>query len=230
MSQVITAHSIRIGPTVIDAFMMKASDISGVVVIKHTDTGKDHCHVYFPHKPIAETRNQLDLLKVQIKSELNLKDVIKTNRDWSWSNANTSLKQFWDYAMYEKGTQRVYKRPGASVLLWNNTESMPEIPPDRPSSIIVRPVSTKVSTFVKRQRFYNYCKEYFQENPEIELNEKEIGKLLFHYWKAGAEDGSERIVYAKEYINQALYKLIKDSGDTVAMDLFQERWVAKALR
>lgn len=225
-----STHSIRIGPTVIDDWLLKLSDISGVAIIKHTDSKREHAHVFLRHREIGISKDTLSKFKKEIISKYNLNgELLKTNSDWSWTNPNTSVESFYQYAMYEKGAKQLYKRPGASVLLWNLPETM-DLPPDRPITIIVKNPTIKVNTFVKRERFYKYCKEYFSENPETDLSRKEVAKLLFHYWKAGGEEGAERLMIAKEYINSAMYKLLKDSGDTVRMDLFEESWILQAIK
>lgn len=230
MTTELVAHSIRIGPTYVDAAIKALKDVSGVIVIKHgyEINEKDHLHVYYIHRGVS-SRNALDELKKEVKIIFGLPTDRKlTNAAWSWTNPNTSIEAFWRYAMYEKGPSQTYARVGATCVYWNVGDEKPSPPPSRPhtTSIIVNQSKvSKVTSQQKQQNFYNkIVKPYVTMHPDKLIDYAVIATLLDNWAMGGFNE-----MAAPQYIEYAMYNYLKDSGDVPRFFDRQSEWVHRVL-
>lgn len=231
MTTELVAHSIRIGPTYVDAAVKALKDLSGVIVIKHGYelNEKDHLHVYYIHKGVS-SRNALDQLKKEVKPIFGLPiDKKLTNASWSWTNPNTSVESFWRYAMYEKGPSQTYARVGAECIYWNVGDEKPSPPPSRPNNTTIvinqRPPPSKITSQQKQLKFYNsVVKPYVTMHPETVIDYNLIAVLLDNSATGGFNE-----MAAPQYIEYAMYNYLRDSGETDRFHERQKDWVHRVL-
>jgi len=229
MTTELVAHSVRIGPSCMNAALDALKDVSGVIVVKHSHelNEKDHLHVYYPHIGVS-SRNALDALKIKAKVIFGMPDRKLTNADWSWSNPNTSIEAFWRYAMYEKGSKQVYARVGAVCSIWNVGDEKPSPPPARPSNQIINIVNsatTRLTTSAKQAKFYKYVKEYVKENPiDSGISYTDLTGMLYEYSTGGFNENA-----APQYVEYAMYHYCKDNGEHEKAAQSKSAWISRIM-
>lgn len=221
------------------------SDLSGVtcVIVKHTwsyRTRKDceqHIHIFWRSSKdyTKETFNEKVVKKLFPKLD-------GRHAEYSTSDPG-SLETFLDYTLRDS---RRYKKRGASLLYWNIPESQPDwiselidnplydLPVEKINVVSQSPLDAfrgrgievkKNTTEDKKQKFYNYVKEYVLLKPEKVLTKEKIRKLLFSYSRGGFPPTK-----INEFVNFAMYNYLLDSGDKVRFKSYRDAWISAAAK
>jgi len=207
-------------------------DLSGVVVVIHTEASREHYHIYWKHD-IPVTRKTF----VKHLKEIKEFSTLKGQRDFMVSDPGT-IEGFWKYTTSGRKDGKFivwdnYAKSGARCLYWNL--SLPKLPdyPPRPDLVIATPKDAQVSAIIpvkdpeeKKKKFLKYCREYFLENSDEEISEEKITELLYFYSKGGFKKFT-----APEFIQYVLYNLLIEAGEgkKQKFESVKSRWISKIL-
>lgn len=231
------AHSVRIS-LVNNERNDYLKDLSGVVVVIHTEASREHYHIYWQHeKPITRKTFVKHLKKINVFSTL------KGQKDFSVTDPN-SLDGFWKYTMsgYKTGAYNHWDdkaKDGARCLYWNHSSPRR---PDYPTrdlihstisyrddipvrNVTVKPINKNDSEYKKAQ-WILYCRSWYKEFPETDIDRDELTKLIFAYSK-----GAFNKYRATEYVDHAMYVLLRDAGEgmEVKFNSFRNDWCRKIM-
>lgn len=187
----VEAHHCRLGKNTPEIRTV-LQGLKGWVVVSHEGgkTGEhSHLHCFIQHsEPCCAMTVKNRLKKHEVFKEF------KGNGDWSF-RSHDSLQTWWDYVWKDE-----YETKKPSLVCWNLDIPQFDIPPPRtlilpkpeltaPGNIIaIGPISEhrrkqKVnSSLEKQQKFYRYCKEYYDGTDKRPTAEKVL-KLLYEYCK-----------------------------------------------
>lgn len=226
------AHHVRISQVNEDR-MNYLKDLSGVIVVLHTEASRDHLHIYWRHpKPITKKTFIKHLKEIKAFSTLN------GQKEFMVSDPGT-IESYWKYTMSGRKDGKFivwddYSKDGAKCLYWNHsTERIPDYPL-RPNLVIATPedvpkteIKVAKDPDEKKKKFLKYCQEYFQENPQKEISEFKITKLLLHYSKGGFKKYT-----APEFVNYVMYNLLMLAGEGKKEKFkdFESRWISGILK
>jgi len=210
-------------------------DISGCVIVEHkvglVQKERPHYHIWLPGVPdVRSTKNALrahyDTLDSNLKwnTHANAYYTVKEHNDfdawlnYAWTNADCKLPE---------------------LVLWN----LPDPRPVRPFDELILPaqdggiagptnyvVATEVASQPRKKQktsedkfndFCNYCKSYYDENKDENIEDFKVKELLWSYSK-----GRFNRFRAAEYVYGVLYELTKSSGDVLTHDHWKEQWMA----
>lgn len=228
------AHHVRISH-VNDERNTYLKDLSGVVVVLHTEASREHYHIYWQHdKPITRKTFVKHLKGIKVFSELN------GQKDFMVSDPK-SLDGFWKYSMsgYKNGKFNQFDgfaKSGARCLYWNcTTPRLPEFPlrndivatpSDVPTGIVTIKKINKNSSEYKKDQWIQYCREWYKEFPECEIDRDQLTRIIFAYSK-----GAFNKYRAPEYVDHAMYVLLKEAGEGMEIKFksFENDWVRKIM-
>lgn len=213
-------------------------DISGCVVVEHreglTQKERPHYHIWIPPS------DSIPRIKRALRSYYDEK-----NEDLNWNTHANAYYSVTPHNSYEKWLKYTIDPEKASVkkptiVLWNLPGSPPEVRPAAelivsgldggiaPSGAtgptVVVASRKHVTTEDKQKKFYQFVKEYYQENKGEEVSYNSVARLLDDYAKGGFNE-----MAAPQYIEFAMYNYLKDSGDKVRFKERQEDWVTRVL-
>lgn len=228
------AHHVRIS-LVNDDRSAYLKDLSGVVVVIHTEASREHYHIYWQHdKPITRKTFVKHLKQINVFSGLN------GQKDFMVSDPK-SLDGFWKYTMSGRKDGKFnvfdgFAKGGARCLYWNlTTPRISEFPPrneviatpnDVPTGTVTVKKVNKNSSEYKKAQWVSFCREYYAEFPEKELSREKLTRLLFYQ-----SEGSFNEFAAPQYVNHAFYKLLHEAGEGKRDEFksFRDAWCAKII-